>query len=166
MVNNISDPQAKEIATLFSHFDTDRDGYISPRSATKLCQVLGFHLEPSSLNSSSPLCLQDVMSWCDTFCGQCLRNDELRLAQKFSLLRGCDIFASGSRISRAALAKFLDEEGHVVRPEVLEVLMQEIGTEGQLSKADLALLVGERSTRGSSPQRRQLGLQRIGRPAA
>lgn len=160
MVNNISDPQAKEIVVLFNFYDADRDGLISPRSATKLCQELGFHLEPTSLAlSSTPLSLQDVLNWCDTFCGQCLRNEELKLAQKFALFRSHDAFAAGPRISRTAIEKFLQQEGHVVRPEVLDQLVKEIGTEGQLSKSDLVMLVGasERSDHKASPQRRQLG---------
>lgn len=152
-LGSLSDPQAKEIVTLFQLFDTDKDGYITPQSACKLCQELGYNLDQSTLASTTrPLNLHDVLSWCDTFCGQCLRSDDLRLTQRFSLLRGCDAFATGARITRDALLKFLEEEGHAVNADVVDQLLHEIGTEGELSKEDFGNLLG---TNTKSPKQRR-----------
>ena len=144
---NLSDPQTKEIVALFRLYDNDNDGLVSPRSATKLCETLGFHLEPAHFSGdpgSSPLTLQDLLGWIDNFCGQCLRSDELQRAQRFALLRSCDVFASGQRVSREALASFLEEEQHSVTPEALDALLAEMGTNGQLSKDDLKMIVGKK----------------------
>jgi hypothetical protein len=143
-LGSLSDQQTKEVAQLFRFFDNNRDGLISPRSATKLCERLGFHPEP--LKACTPLTLRDVLSWCNSFCGQCSSSDELRTAQRFALLRSCDPFASGQRISRTALENFLVQEQHTVRPEVIDALLQDLGTDGQhLTKADLKALVAKHS---------------------
>ena len=146
-LSNLSDPQSKEIVALFKFFDTDRDGLISPRTAIKLCAQLGFHLEPAAFAGdpgSSPLTQNDLLNWCDNFCGQCLRSDDLRLAQRFALLRACDEFATGPRVSRDALLQFLASEQHQVQDEAVDALIIEMGTDGQLSKDDMAMLIGGR----------------------
>ena len=147
-LSNLSDPQTKEIICLFKFFDTDRDGLISPASASKLCEQLGFHLEPAQFGgepNTAPLALPDLLAWCDNFCGQCLRSADLRDAQRFALLRACDVFASGPRVSKEALIHFLTGEQHAVHPEAVDALLSEVGTkdtkEGHgLTKADLTLL--------------------------
>ena len=147
-LSNLSDPQTKEITQMFKFFDTDRDGLISPRSATKLCEQLGFHLEQAHFAGdpgSTPLALHELLAWCDNFCGQCLRSDQLRLAQRFALLRACDTFATGPRVSRDALTNFLSLEQHSVKEEAVDALLMEVGTDGQLSKADMAALIGVRA---------------------
>ncbi len=90
---------------------------------------------------STPLSQSDLLSWIDNVCGQCLRSDDLRLAQRFALLRNCDIEASGQRISREALMQFLTLEQHSVRPEAIDALLEEVGTDGGLTKADMASLM-------------------------
>lgn len=160
-LSNLSDPQTKEIIALFKFFDTDRDGLISPRSATKLCEQLGFHLEPAHFPGdpgSSPIALPDLLSWCDSFCGQCLRSEDLHHTQRFALLRACDIFASGPRVSRDALVQFLALEQHTVRPEAIEQLLTEVGTDGQLSKSDLESLLSQGRQPGAARK------QAAGRP--
>ena len=160
-LTNLSDPQTKEIAALFKFFDTDRDGLISPRSATKLCEQLGFHLEPAHFSGdpgSTPLALPDMLDWCDSFCGQCNRSNDLRLAQRFQLLRACDVFAKGPRVSQDAMLQFLSLGQHAVRPEAVEQMLIEVGTEGELSKRDMAQLlsstgemdIGRRKKRNST----------------
>ena len=141
---NLSDPQTKEIEAMFKFFDTDRDGLISPRSATKLCEQLGFHVEPAHFAGdpgSTPLAVHELLAWCDNFCGQCLRNDALRMAQRFALLRACDTFATGPRVSRDALMNFFQLEQHTVKEEAVDSLLMELGTDGQLSKQDLAAFI-------------------------
>ena len=155
-LGNLSDPQTKEIIALFQFYDTDRDGLVSPRSATKLCEHLGFHLEPAHFSGdpgSTPLSLPDVLSWCNNFCGQCLRSDDLRLAQRFALLRNCDVFAGSQRISREALMQFLTLEQHSVRPEAVDALLSEVGTNDQLSKKDVASLMRVPRTTGGGTGR-------------
>lgn len=146
-LSNLSDPQTKEILALFAFFDTNRDGLISPRAATKLCERLGFHLEPAAFAGdpgSSPLSRADLLAWCDNFCGQCLRSDELRSTQHFALLRHCDPFESGQRVSKEALLNFLALEQHSVQPEAVDALLGDLGSNGQLSKAEMAALVAKR----------------------
>jgi Ca2+-binding EF-hand superfamily protein len=158
-LSNLSDPQTKEVMALFQFFDTDRDGLVSPRSASKLCSQLGFHLEPAHFAGdpgSTPLSLPDLLNWVDNFIGQCQRSKELSLAQRFALLRACDVHASGPRVSREALMHFLTLEKHTVGPEAIDELLEEVGTDGQLSKSDLAavLRMGRRTqprATGSEP---------------
>ena len=87
--------------------------------------------------------LQDLLAWVDGFIEKTTTSDQLRHAQRFALLRSCDIFASGQRISRDALANFLEGEQHAVAPEALDALLAELGTNGQLSNDDLRVLVGK-----------------------
>ena len=156
-LSNLSDPQTKEVIALFKFFDTDRDGLISPRSATKLCEQLGFHLEPAHFSGdpgSTPLSLSDLLAWCDSFCGQCARSDDLHIAQRFALLRSCDVYASGPRVSRDALIQFLANEQHAVSSEAVDALLSEMGGDGQsLSKADVAALVGARKAAAAQHER-------------
>lgn len=151
-VANLSDVQAKEVIALFRYFDTDRDGMLSPRSAAKLCERLGFHLEPPMVAGdpgSTKVSLVDLLSWCDAYCGKCMKNEELKLAQRFALLAACDTFATGQRITRDALAQFLQLEQHTVRPEAIDALLNDLGTDGQLSKQQLQALVGGRRSGGA-----------------
>lgn len=160
---NLSDQQTQNIITLFNFFDTDRDQLISPRSAVKLCERLGFHPEPAQFGGdpgSSPLALQDLLSWVDTFCGQCGRSEELRLAQRFALLRSCDVFASGQRVSREALEAFLESEQHSVQAASLDALLQETGTDGHLTKSDLLALAAPKKA-ARRPQAKYAGEQRM-----
>ena len=156
-LGNLSDTQSDELAILFEFFDTDKDGLISPRSCTKLCERLGFHLEPASFAGdagSTPLSLEDLLGWVNQFCGQCEKSEELRLAQRFTLLRHCDVLTSGQRVSREALSSFLEGEQHVVTDEALDALLAEVGTNGALTKPDLALLIGKKRTEPSAKPRR------------
>ena len=156
-VSNVSDAQSKEVIALFRFFDTDHDGLISPRSASKLCEQLGFHLEPAHFSGdpgSSPISMPDLLSWIDSFCGQCARQPELALAQRFALLRACDIFAQGSKVSKEALIQFLAMEKHTVGEEAIDQLLDELGTDGCLSKADMATLIGANKKGKKKPQGR------------
>ena len=160
-LGNLSDTQSDELATLFKFFDTDKDGLISPRSCTKLCERLGFHLEPASFAGdagSTPLTLEDLLGWVNQFCGQCERSEELRLAQRFTLLRHYDVLTAGQKVSREALSSFLEGEQHVVTDEALDALLAEVGTNGGLTKPDLAMLIGRKRPEAGVKQRRvQLG---------
>ena len=147
-LSNLSDGQTSELMSLFKFFDTDGDGLISPRSCTKLCERLGFHLETSQFAGdpgSTPLSMLDMLGWVDQYCGQCQKSDELALTQRFALLRHHDVFSTGNKISRDALANFLQEEQHVVTDEALDALLAEMGTNGSLTKPDLAMLVGSKN---------------------
>lgn len=152
MVATLSDGQAKEVVALFRFFDRDRDGLISPRSATKLCEQLGFHLDPARSKGeagSMPVSSQDLLDWVDDFMGQCQRNEELRLTQRMALLRSCDVFAgpshAGHKVSREALEKFLATEEHAVQPAELDALLEECGTDDQLSRRELRELISRKS---------------------
>ena len=74
------------------------EGLLSPRSASSLCDKLGFHTElphsPGEL-PQSPISREDFLSWIDTFMGQIMRDDELRLAQRYALLKSCDESSTG-----------------------------------------------------------------------
>lgn len=151
-LSNLSDPQTKEIEALFRFFDTDRDGLISPRSTSKLCEQLGFHLEPAHFPGdpgSTPLSLDDLKVFIDKFSGQCLHSSDLRLAQRFALLRACDVFANGQRVTRDAMLQFLSLGQHAVSTEAVEQMLLEVGTDGELSKKDMANLL---STTGGQQQ--------------
>ena len=87
-------------------------------------------------------------------CGQCARQPELALAQRFALLRACDIFAQGSKVSKEALIQFLAMEKHTVGEEAIDQLLDELGTDGCLSKADMATLIGANKKGKKKPQGR------------
>lgn len=161
---NLSDPQEKEISTLFRFFDRDRDGLISPRSAVKLCEILGFHYQQErSMPGESggmPLTEDDMLSWVDHFVGQMNRNEELRLSQRVTLLRSCDVDADarpGHKVTKESILEFLKAEGHSVRPEMVDMLMDEYGTNGQMSKFELGQLLGTKSRRSGSASRERGG---------
>ena len=100
---NLSDTQTKEILAIFEFLDTDRDGLISPRSAAVLCEKLGFHPEPPGPSDpgTKPMRSDDLLAWIDSFMGQVMRDDELRLTQRYALLKSMDVFAtSKSRLTK------------------------------------------------------------------
>lgn len=158
-LSNLSDAQTKEIYALFHVLDTNSDNLLSPRSAHRLCEALGFHpdmqAQLGARGFSTPVSREDVLQWLDTFCGQAERSDEIRLAQRFALLKSCDQFAdSASRVTRAALESFLASEQHKVQPEVVEALLDEVGDGHTLTKVQMASLLREKkSERGAQSQR-------------
>ena len=144
----LSDPQAKEIQAIFALLDTDRDGRLSPRGATKLCELLGFAAEREGMPSL--VSLPELLSWCNDFQAQATRSKEVKLAQRFSLLHGLDGggAAGAHRISHDALMRFLEEEQHVCRPEAIDALFDEFGEGGYLTKAAIRELGAVRAAEG------------------
>jgi hypothetical protein len=148
-LNNLSDPQTKEVLALFHFLDTDADGLLSPRSASNLCSALGFHIEPprnAGDPGATPIGHEDLLSWIDTFYGQALKNKELQVAQQFALLRTFDPFSGGrgSKVTKEAVEAFLAKEQHSVRPEVLAALFEDLGDGASLSKEELHHIIAPR----------------------
>lgn len=154
---NLSEAQTNEISAVFEFLDTDRDGLLSPRSALHLCEKLGFHPEPASgpgEPGSVPLSVDDFLSWMDKYIDQLVRDEEqkdgeLRLAERYALLKSCDVFASAKgRLTRRPIEAYLTSEQHKVPPEVLDALMDEVGDGHSLSKQQFAQLIGNTKTAG------------------
>lgn len=82
--------------------------------------------------------LPDVLSWCDDFELTTSRSAELQFAQKMTLLQ------RGARggITRDGLLAFLAEDQHQVRPEVVDMMIDELGEDGRIGKEQLWALIG------------------------
>eukprot|EP00322_Chrysochromulina_rotalis_P026075 CAMPEP_0115863830 /NCGR_PEP_ID=MMETSP0287-20121206/18887_1 /TAXON_ID=412157 /ORGANISM="Chrysochromulina rotalis, Strain UIO044" /LENGTH=151 /DNA_ID=CAMNT_0003318281 /DNA_START=6 /DNA_END=461 /DNA_ORIENTATION=+ len=143
---------------LFDLMDTNRDGMIEPKAARKICERLGFHPEPpqhSGDPGSSAVTREDLLSWIDGYSekanGLNVQSAELKLSQRYALLRTLDLFGGGSQnqITRKALVGFLDEEQHKVRPEIVGKLLDEFGDGLTLTRSALAELLSEQLQRAA-----------------
>ena len=150
-LQSLSDPQAREIGALFSFLDTDNDGRLSPRTAAHLCEMLGFTTEHEGM---PPLVsLPDVLGWCNAFQTTASKSEELKLTQRFTLLKGGCGGESVHRASVDALMRFLNDEQHACRPEAVQTLIEEMGTEGAFTRATLRKFTAKPKGGGASPSR-------------
>lgn len=121
----VSDPQAREIGTIFKFMDTDGDGLLSIQHAIKLCERLGFHVDRSTLqHREEGVSLRELLTWCDKFVGACTRSADLHLTQMFTLLQR-DGF-----IAPEAMRQYLADEQYSFSPHLVNALVEHIGDEG------------------------------------
>ena len=157
---NLSDAQTKEVHALFNYLDADRDGLLSPRSVQVVCDALGFHLEPPRQRGdpgSLMVSRDDLMAWLDSYAGQSLKRSEIRLALRFALFRSHDVFNQSERITRAAVEKYIASEQHIVRPEVLDALFDELGDGETLGKEAIETLMRQSKPTASKGKKAAAG---------
>lgn len=148
---NLSDAQTKEVLAVFDILDTDRDGMIDMPTARLVCERFGFHPEPPADGVSTPVSREAILSWLDVFTGQAQAQTshaaELRNSQRYALLRTFDLFGGGSqhKVSRKALAGFLAEEGHKVKPQLITYLLEDYGDGLTITRPQLKSLMKDQA---------------------
>ena len=107
-------------------------------------------------SGATPISADDVLAWVDDFMGQMQHNEDLRLAQKVALLRSFDALASESdnKVTREALMQFLTEQEQAVRPQEVDAMLNEFGTNDRLSRSDLRQIIGRRGAEKKATSRR------------